>query len=267
MSIESKLSGFERDAERGEKLREKIGGRLANLNRDLTRDISEMVRVMFTSDKQFERALIKRLDKAATSDKEFILTQGGQRFKVSDIDPKRVIKQRELTSFEKGKLDKLRDTLGEIETHAKSALRAVRLERVLLNQFAKDSRVIASELRGKLRGSEDTEKRTDLERQIKDFETKAGRISAAESSLADIQKKALKLVQTAKAGQRVIDGVTKRADLEGILVSAAGGFGVSAAVAALVGSMGAAGILALPALIAFALSRIVRLIKDVAGDD
>ena len=264
MSIESKLAGFEQDAERGEKLRDEIGRKLGILNRDLTRDVSEMIRVMFTSDKEFERALKKRIDAAATSKTEFILTQGGQKFKVSDIDPKRVISQRELTGFEEDRLKKIGETLGEVETAAKAALGAVRRERVLLNEFEKDARALARDLRSELRDSKDKDK---LERQINDFEDKASRISAAESSLEEIQREALKLIQTSKAAQSVISGVKSRTELEEILVAAAGGFGVSAAVAALVGSMGAAGILALPALIAFALSRIVKLVKDVAGDD
>jgi hypothetical protein len=264
VGIESKLQGFERDAERGEKLREEIGKKLGLLNRDLMRDISEMVRVMFRSDKEFERALKQRLDAAATSKKEFILTQSGQKFKVSDIDPKRVIAQRELTGFEEEKLKKIKETIGEVETAAKAAIGAVRRERVLLNEFSKDARSIASDLRRELRDSDDKSK---LESQINDFESKAGRISSAESDLEGMQREALKVMQTAKSAQSVISGVSSRTDLEEILVGAAGGFGITAAVAALVGSMGAAGILAMPALIAFALSRIVKLVKDVAGDD
>lgn len=264
MSIDSQLRGFERDAERGEKLREKIGSQLADLNRDLTRDVSEMVRVMFRSDKEFERSLKQRLDEAATSKKEHILVQGGQRFRVSDIDPKRVVAERELTGFEEEKLKKVRETLGEIEVHGKAAMGAVRRERVLLTEFAKDSKGIASELRGKLRDSED---KSQIESQIGEFEKVTNRISSVESELESIQRSAVKLVATAKSAQNVITKVNSRTDMEEMLVAAAGGFGISAAVAALVGSMGAAGILALPALVAFALSRIVKIVKDVTEDD
>lgn len=264
MSIDAKLRGFEADAERGEKLRDEIGSKLVGLNKSLTGDISEMIRVMFTSDKQFEQSLKQRLDEAATSKKEFVLTQSGKKFKVSDIDPKRVIAERELTGFEQERLKKVKETLAEIEMHGKAAIGAVRRERILLTEFAKDARAIASELRTSLKGKTDT---GEVERQIADFEEKASRISAAEGALEGIQQESIKLIQTAKAGQAVITGVGSRTELEEVLVAAAGGFGISAAIAALVGSMGAAGVLALPALIAFALSRIVKLVKDVAGDD
>lgn len=264
MSIESKLRGFEQDAERGEKLREEIAKKLAQLNKDLSRDISEMVRTMFVSDKQFERSLKQKLDDAASSKNEYILTQGGQKFKVSDIDPKRVIAERELTGFEEERLSKTKETLAEIETAAKAAIGAVRRERVLLTEFEKDARGITSELRSKLRDADDP---AEIERQINDFENAGRRISAVENELENMQREALKLMQTAKAAQAVISGVGSRTEMEEILLAAAGGFGVSAAIAALIGSMGAAGVLALPALVAFALSRLVKLVKQVAGDD
>jgi hypothetical protein len=267
VSLESRLLGFETDAERGEKLREEVGVKLADLNSSLTSDISEMIRTMFTSDKQFENALRERLNKASTSNTEFILTQAGQKFKVSDIDPKSVLNDRELSGFEEEKLRKLRETLGEIETYAKAALGVVRRERSMLTEFAKEAKSVAEELRRDLRKAPENKKVTEVEGQIADFESRSSRISAAESELVSMQDEAAKLMQTASEAQRIIDSVTKRSDLEDILTAAAGGFGVSAAIAALVGSMGAAGILALPALVAFALSRIVKLLKQAVGDD
>lgn len=266
MSLDSRLRGFEKDAERGEKLREEVGARLTVLNRDLASDISEMIRTMFTSDKQFEMALKQKLTDASTSKKEFILTQAGQKFKVSDIDPSKVAAQRELTSFEQEKLQTLKETLGEIETFAKAALGVVRRERVMLNEFAREAKAVASELRASLKKGDNEKKVTELEAQIADFETRSTRISTAESELAKVQDEAAKLMQTSQEAQSVINAVTKRADLETLLTAAAGGFGVSAAIAALVGSMGAAGVLALPALVAFALSRIVKLVKQLGSE-
>lgn len=267
MSLESKLRGFESDAEHGERLRDEVGKQLTSLNSDLTSDISEMIRTMFTSDKQFERALKEKLDEASSSKKEFVLTQGGQKFKVSDIDPKRIMQERELTGFEQEKLKKVKVTLDDIETGAKAALGVIRRERILLKEFSREAKSIAQELRSDLKKGKGEKDVNEAESMISDFESRADRISVVENDLSNTQTEAAKLMETAKQAKNVIDSVAKRADLDDILTAAAGGFGVSAAIAALLGSMGAAGILALPALVAFALSRVVKIVKQVAGKD
>lgn len=267
MSIDSKLRGLERDAERGEKLRDKIAKKLNGLNRDLSSEISEMVRVMFTSDKQFERSLKKRLDSAAQSNKEYIFTQGGQKYKIGDIDAKRVIAQRELTGYEKGKLRKVADILDEIETHAKASVGAARRERVLLNEFEREAKDAARELRSDARNLEDPDDQDEMENDVKEFEERATRIKAAADALEKVQTEAVKLMNSANKARRLIKDVANRRDFEDILTAASGGFGVSAAIAALVGAMGAAGILALPALVAFAISRVVKIVNDIQGKD
>lgn len=276
MSVESKLKELENDAERGEKIREKLGDRLSDLNSDLSKEVSELVSRMFTSDKQFERAIRKRIDAAADDNKEFIFTQDGKKFRIGDIDAKQVASSRSLTSFEKSKLDSVGDVIGEIGTQAKAVIGTARKHRALLDEFEREANRAASDLRKDVKkiieSAETDQQKSDarakvaeLENDIDDFERRASRISSAERALKDMQAKAVRLMRTANSAQSLVNRVTDRRDLEEILTAASGGFGISAIVAGLLGAMGTAGILALPALVAFAVSRVVKIVNDIRG--
>lgn len=276
MSIESKLRELENDAERGEKIREKLGDRLSDLNSDLADEVSELVSRMFTSDKQFERAIRKRIDAAADDNKEHIFTQDGKKFRIGDIDPKRVAASRSLTDFEKAKLDRVGEVISDISTQAKAVIGTARRHRALLDEFEKEANNAASDLRKQVRkiieGADTDQQRSEartkvaeLEDDISDFERRASRLSSAESALEDMQNEAVRLMRTADSAERLVKRVTNRSDLEDILTAASGGFGISAIVAGLLGSMGTAGILAFPALVAFATSRVVKIVNDIRG--
>lgn len=263
MAIETQLAKYETEAARGEKTRDAVVKELADLNRKLERETSDMLRAMFATDKQFEASLRRTMEDVSKQDKETVFSIGGKQFTIGNIDPAKVLSQRELTPFELGKLDTVRVTVDGIVTSAKATIGTVRRERVLLSDFQKDATSAAKELRSKASGKS----QPGLVGQVDDFERLAGRMSAVTSELQNVQNQAAVLLRTAENASTLVGKVTSRKDIEQILTAAAGGFGVAAAVAAVVGSMGAAGILAVPALIAFAASRVVKLVNDITSAD
>jgi len=268
MAIERELRNIERDAASLETVRQSAIAQITDQNKRLENAVAEAVRTMFATDKEFERSLTKK--GAEGSQVQF--TRGGKSFDLAQVDPATVIRQRELTSAEQARLKNIEDTLDEIAFTSKGILGGLNRELYLAEQFKKlTEQSLAAlandiqELQKKAAAGDAQAVRaaTTATQEMNQLQQRLAPMAAAIEGLRMAKQDATRIMVTAQQGTQLLKKVQDRTDLEEVLLAAAAGFGITSGIAALAGGSTAAGILALPALIAFAASRLVLLYKRV----
>lgn len=272
MTIEGQLKSIERDSAAMESVRQNAVKQISDQNRKLENAVAEAARTMFGTDKEFEQS-INAQKQAGTQQIQF--SRGGKVYDLGQVDAKQIVRQRELTGAEEARLKNIEEVLDQILVTSKGILGAVNKELYFAEQFKKITEQSLAALTKDIR---------DLQKQAAAGDTAAlataqtattemgqlqqrlAPMTAAIEGLKAARQDAIRVMVTAETGVKLIRKVHDRTDLEDILLAASAGFGITAAVAALIGAGSAAGILALPALIAFAASRLVLLFKRVTED-
>lgn len=269
MAIEGQLKSIERDAASMESVRQDATKQITDQNRRLENAVAEAARTMFGTDREFENSL-KQQQQAGAQQIQF--SRGGKSFDLSQVDPKQVIRQRELTGAEEARLKNIEEVLDQILVTSKGIVGAINKELYLAEQFKKLTEQSLAALSKDIRDLQkqaaagDTTALSTAEkatREMNQLQQRLAPMTAAIEGLKAARQDAIKVMVTSQTGIKLLRNVHDRTDLEDILLAASAGFGITAAVAALIGAASAAGILALPALIAFTASRLVLLFKRV----
>lgn len=273
MAIDRDLKSIERDAASLESVRNNAVRQISDQNAKLQSAVAEAARTMFATDKEFERSLGEQ-KKAGQQQVQF--SRGGRTFDLSQVDPKTVVRQRELTGAETARLKNIEEVMDQILVTSKGIVGSLNKELYLAEQFKK---LVEQSLAALSRDIQDLQKQAAMgdtkaletaniaSREMNELQQRLAPMTAAIEGMKAARQDAIKVMVTAQTGKKLVSKVVDRTDLEDVLLAASAGFGITAAVAVFAGAASAAGILALPALVAFAASRLVLLFKRVTGND
>jgi len=263
------MSELDARMEKAEQTKRKAVIKLDNATSTLESQVTRLVRTLFNTDRNMAKALrkmqkIREKQEASGEPTTDFFSFAGTNFSLEQIDPKAVIEQRELTGQEKAILKDIDGSVMEIQRAASEVIAVLNAELFLLGSYLTTVEALSQNLkrivisspgqRGKLAVSEFDQVRQRL-----------NKARAIEADLKTLRKRAIKVQTMAKRVHKIISGTNSRSDIEDVLFVIGGGGALLAVAAGLVFGSMAAGIVALPALLAFGASKAVKIFNSLRG--
>jgi len=262
--------------EKAERTKNKSVKRLDILTDALKNQVGKLVRALFNTDRNLTKALKKLEDvrlKAAKEGKpapDVLNIPGkekfaGVNFALEQIDPKAVIEQRELTVAEQRAVADIVNSVTQIEMAATEILALLTSEIYILESFRKVVDAVERELKNIMQRSPSARGKQAAE-EFSGVRQRTAKATHTEQELRELRRRAIKVQKMSKQVRRIGKGVGTRRDAQELLFMVGGAGALLALAGGLVFGSTAAGVLALPALLAFAASKTLQVVKRLKGE-
>jgi len=259
------MLALEERIEKAELSKKVVNDKLGTLEIAIRAETKKLVKTLFDTDRSIAHA-IKKVD----AQRKNVAKSGGvvprtvnfagQTISFEELDPKRVIEQRDLTDMELASVRNIHASLDELDDRLSALIATLNSEILLVKSFSRKVEVLLNKMQT-IANKGGPEARRMAQDELESIRHRLAEASRSVDELRKTRRQVVAVKRMTTKAMNFAGRVRKRVDAETLLMMLAGGGAVLSVLAAILGSTVVGGVIALPAILAFGASKLLEMIR------